>query len=98
MSPGYFKYLRGAGTRDYLTMAGGKSENGGRILVQQPSGRTYEFSTWKRPRPLDGAVITVYPMPVKPERQRSDWGSMIKDSFAIAASAATVMVLVGQLK
>jgi hypothetical protein len=66
--------------------------------VQQPSGRTYEFSTWKRPRPLDGAVITIYPKPVRPERARSDWGSMIKDSFAIAASAATVMVLVGQLK
>jgi len=98
MSPGYFKYLRGAGTRDYLTMSGGKTENGGRILVQQPSGRTYEFSTWKRPRPLDGAVITVYPKPVHQERPKSDWGSVIKESFAIAASAATVVVLVGQMK
>lgn len=98
MSPGYFKYLRGAGTRDYITMAGGKSENGGRILVQQPSGRTYEYSTWKRPKPLDGAIITVYPKPAKVERAKTDWGSVIKDSFAIAASAATVAVLVTQIK
>lgn len=98
MSPGYFKYLRGAGTRDYILMAGGKTENGGRILVQQPTGRTYEFSTWKRPRPADGAVITVYPKPVKTPREKTDWGSIIKDSFAIAASAATVIVLVDQMK
>ena len=98
MSPGYFKYLRGASARDYLVMAGGRTENGGRILVQQPTGRSYQYSMWKHPRPEDGAVIMVYPKPVKPKGEQTDWGSIIKDSFAIAASAATVIVLVDKMK
>ncbi|HEY3296731.1 MAG TPA: SLBB domain-containing protein [bacterium] len=98
MNPGYFKYVPGWKATDYVQMAGGKTEAAGKMLVQQPSGRTYECTFWSHPKPLDGAVITIYDKPPEIKGTPTDWAAIIKDSFAITASAATVMVLVKQIK
>jgi protein involved in polysaccharide export with SLBB domain len=98
MNPGYFKYARGWSANDYINMAGGKTDSASAVLVQQPSGRAYKTGFWSHPTPLDGAVIMVYTKPPQPHGQATDWAGIIKDSFAISASAATVMVLVKQIK
>lgn len=98
MNPGYFKYVHGWSISNYVAMAGGKTDTAGKVLVQQPSGRAYECGFWSHPKPLDGAVIAVYARPPKPKGEKTDWAGIIKDTFAITASAATVMVLVQQLK
>ncbi len=97
MNPGYYKYLRGASTRDYLLMAGGRTIMAGRVLLQQPSGRTYINSRWRDRKPLDGAMIQVLAKPPEREHKPTDWSLIIKDSFAITASATTIIVLASQL-
>ena len=97
MNPGLYKYLRGSSTRDYLLMAGGRTPLAGRVLIQQPSGRTYAHSTWHNRKPLDGAMIQVLAKPPEKERKPTDWSLIIKDSFAITASATTIIVLASQL-
>jgi polysaccharide export outer membrane protein len=96
MNPGYFKFMKGLSAADYVNMAGGLTETAGKILVQQPSGRTFECSFWRHPHPDDGATIIVCSKPPKVKGEKTDWAGVIKDSFAIAASAATVVVLVKQ--
>ena len=98
MNPGLYKYLRGAKTRDYLAMAGGRTDMAGRVFVQQPSGRTYvhEYAGTIR-KPFDGAMIQVIAKPPRKEHKPTDWSMIIKDTFAITASATTIIVLATQI-
>lgn len=97
MNPGLYKYLRGTSARGYVAMAGGRTKRGGKIYIQQPSGRTFKHKWWSTRKPMDGAVIEIFPKPQKKKGERTDWGAIIKDSFAIAASAATIIVVVDRL-
>jgi hypothetical protein len=47
---------------------------------------------------LEGSSIYVVKEPSEPpEEKKIDWGATIKDSFAIVASAATIIYLVSQV-
>jgi hypothetical protein len=52
------------------------------------------------PNVLEGSTIVVTKKPAEPppERKEFDLGGTIKDSFAIVASAATVIYLISQIK
>jgi hypothetical protein len=57
---------------------------------------------WLRSDPgvLEGSTIVVTKKPAEPppERKEFDLGGTIKDSFAVVASAATVIYLISQIK
>jgi polysaccharide biosynthesis/export protein len=93
-NPGYFKYVAGKRVKDYVKEAGGKTENGGKIYVTYPSGYTYSSGFMRNPKVVDGSTIRVLPIPPKEEKDSIDWTSIIKDTLAILASAATVIAVI----
>ena len=79
-------------------MSGGRTENGGKAYVQEPSGRLTKVTFLKNPKIRDGSIITVYLKPPEKEKEKIDWSQTIKDTFALMSSAMMIIYLATQVK
>ncbi len=96
INPGIYKFIEGKRAKDYLNESGGKTRNGDRVFLTQPSGRTYEIGWLHNPKVDDGGILRVTPKEAK-ETTPIDWSSVIKDGMALTASALTILVLATRL-
>jgi len=99
--PGLFSFIDGEDVRDYIDRAGGLTDSASYGILVKPTGesRRVNFGLLSAdPRVPEGSSITVLRLAREPaEEKKIDWGATIKDSFAIAASAATIIYLVSQV-
>lgn len=100
-NPGLLGYIRGDGLWDYIDRAGGLTDSADYVILFHPNGNAEKFRTGifgGNTEVYDGSsiVITKVPAPRSDERQL-DIGNLIRDLFAIAASALTILVLSRQL-
>ena len=98
INQGFYKHITGTRAREYLRMSGGRTENGGKVYVQEPSGRLTKVTFLKNPKIRDGSIITVYLKPPEKEKEKIDWAETVKESFAIMASAMMIIYLSQQVK
>ena len=101
-NPGILGFIEGDDMWDYIERAGGVTDSSNYALVQFPSGNVEKHGLgWFRGDPTieDGSsiIITKEPPP-PPATPGLDIGTTIKDTFAIIASAVTVIYLVSQVK
>ena len=96
INPGIYKYIEGKRAKDYLKEAGGKTRDGDRIYLTQPSGRTYEVATFKNPKVEDGGIVRVV-RKKKSEKTEIDYAGIIKDSMSVISAALTIIVLATRL-
>lgn len=100
--PGLFAFLEGDDVFNYINRAGGLTDSAYYAMLSAPSGesRKIGFGIFAAdPDVLDGSTIDVRKRPPEPpEEKKIDWGATIKDVFALAASAATIIYLVYQTK
>ena len=97
INPGYYKFIQRTKAKSYLQMAGGKTESGDKVYIQEPSGRLRELTVLSNPRIKDGSVITVYPKPEAVDKANIDWSETIKETFAIMSSALMIVYLAEQI-
>ncbi|MFH0882940.1 MAG: SLBB domain-containing protein [bacterium] len=96
INPGIYKFIEGKRAKDYLREAGGKTRNGDKLYVTQPSGRTLEIAWLHNPKVEDGGVLRVVPKKVE-SKEPIDYSGIIKDTMAIASAALTIIVLATRL-
>jgi len=104
-NPGIYAYVDGKSRSFYIDRAGGATDSADVALISYPEGYVMQsglgwFST--NPSIPDGSAITVTRVLAKPpapptESKPIDWSATIKDSFAVLASAATLIYLVAQI-
>jgi polysaccharide export outer membrane protein len=102
-NPGLQVFIDGLSVSDYIDRAGGRTDSAQYALLTLPTGETRRVNFgWLRSDPgvLEGSsiVVTKKPPEPPPERKEFDLGGTIKDSFAVVASAATIIYLVSQIK
>jgi polysaccharide export outer membrane protein len=102
-NPGLQVFIDGQSVSDYVDRAGGRTDSAQYALLTLPTGETKKVTFgWFRsdPRVLEGSTIVVTKKPAEPppERREFDLGATIKDSFAVVASAATIIYLISQVK
>lgn len=97
--PGTFKYVEGQSLKRYIERAGGRVDSADIAIVFDPSGATFEEAGFlgSNPKIRDGAIIRVEHKVRAPEGPSTDWAGVIKDTFAILTSAATVAFIVWQV-
>ena len=86
---------------NYVKNAGGKTENGGDVIIKYATGELAKVSFFHNPKVKDGSVITVLVKPKKEEpkeKVETDWGEVVKETTAILSSAMMVIYLSQQLK
>lgn len=98
---GLFKYFDGSEVKDYISLAGGEKDSANYILYTQANGSTKKvgfgfFSS--NPTVTDGSIISVTKLPPPAPSEKVDWGTTIRDVFAIVTSAVTIIVLARQIK
>lgn len=97
-NPSLQKYMQGKGVRSYVKNAGGKSKDGRKIFITEPTGFTKKVRWFSNPKILDGSIITVS---TKKERVRRESNGKFLESFgtiaAIVSSTLTTIFLVEQL-
>lgn len=91
---GLIQHAPGRRVSYYLDRAGGLGDNAQDVFITQASGATFKLRHGlfaQNPVVDDGAIIYVSP---EPERtgERGDLSQTLRDSLAIVASAATVIV------
>lgn len=101
-NPGILSFIDGDDMWDYIDRAGGVTDSANYALVHFPSGNVEKHGLgWFRGDPTieDGSsiVLTKEPPP-PPATPGVDVGATIKDIFAIAMSAATIIYLAHQFK
>jgi len=102
-NPGLQVFIDGLSVSDYIDRAGGRTDSAQYALLTLPTGETQKVSFgWfsRDPSVLEGSTIVVTKKPAEPppERKEFDLGATIKDSFALVASAATIIYLISQVK
>jgi polysaccharide export outer membrane protein len=95
---GLYSYLAGETVRDYLRRSGGISDSAERVFLIKPSGESVKLArhpVFRNPRVAEGSVITASkkPVKVKDEKDGPSVGEIVKDVFAITASAFTIIIL-----
>ncbi len=99
--PGLFSFIGGDAVSDYIDRAGGTTDSSSYAVLTKPSGesRRVNFGFLRsNPSVPEGSSIYVNKMQPEPEAKPVDVGGTIKDIFAIAVSAATIVFLVIQTK
>jgi protein involved in polysaccharide export with SLBB domain len=104
-NPGIYAYVDGRNKSYYLDRAGEVTDSADVVLISLPEGYVIKAGVgWLSTDPSipDGATITVTkktpePPPLPTENKEIDWSATIKDSFAIIASAATIVYLISQV-
>ncbi len=101
-NPGLYKFIPGNSVKDYIDIAGGDTDSSNYILYGKANGETNKvgFGLFSSdPTVYDGSVITVTKEPPEPPSDSTfDIGGTIRDMFAIAVSAVTIIVLAQQIK
>ncbi|HTR80591.1 MAG TPA: SLBB domain-containing protein [Bacteroidota bacterium] len=101
-NPGILSYIEGDDMMDYIDRAGGETDSSNYALVHFPSGNVEKHGLgWFHGNPTidDGSTIFVTKVPPPPPSTPGvDVGTTIKDTFAILASAVTVIYLASQIK
>ncbi|MGA9405722.1 MAG: SLBB domain-containing protein [Bacteroidota bacterium] len=104
-NPGIVSYIKGDNMWDYIERAGGVTDSANYALVRFPNGNVERHGLgwlfYGNPTLDDGSSIIVTkvpPPPPPPQFPGPDLGTTIKDIFAIAMSAATVIYLAHQIK
>jgi protein involved in polysaccharide export with SLBB domain len=99
---GLLVFIDGLSVSDYIDRAGGRTDSANYALLTLPTGETRKVSFgWfsRDPKVLEGSTIVVTKEPAEPpEEKKIDWAGTIKDTFALAASAATIIYLLAQVK
>ena len=98
---GLFKFIPGWTVMDYINNAGGLTNEADYAILTQANGesRRINFGWFSSdPEVFDGAKIEVIKKPPKTEETTADYFNLIKDIFAIASSAITIIVLAKQIK
>jgi protein involved in polysaccharide export with SLBB domain len=98
---GLLSFIEGDNMWDYIDRAGGITDSADFIILLHPNGNAERFRTGifgGNPSVYDGSIIMVSKIPVpSTDEKQVDIGNLIRDMFAIAASALTVLVLSRQL-
>jgi polysaccharide export outer membrane protein len=102
-NPGLQIFVEGLSVSDCIDRAGGRTDSAQYALLTLPTGETrkVDFGWFHQdPEVLEGSTIVVTKKPAEPpsERKEFDLGATIKDSFAVVASAATIIYLISQVK
>ena len=104
-NPGILSYIKGDNMWDYIDRAGGVTDSANYALVRFPDGNVERHGLgwlfYGNPTLDDGSSIVVTklpPPPPPPQFAGPDLGTTIKDIFAIAMSAATIVYLAHQIK
>lgn len=92
VNPSLQKYLSGKGVRSYVKNAGGKSKDGRKIFITEPTGFTKKVRWFSNPKVLDGSIITVSTKPPKPERNNS--GKFLESFGTIAAIVSSTLTTI----
>ena len=98
VNPSLQKFVSGKGVRSYVRNAGGKTKDGRKIYITEPTGFTKKVGWFSSPKVLDGSIITVSIKPPKPERPNN--GKFLETFGTIAAiisSSLTTVFLVQNL-
>jgi polysaccharide biosynthesis/export protein len=95
-------FRKGYHVSDYIARAGARTDSSSYALLLLPTGesRKVKFGLFSSdPEVLEGSKIVVTRRPPEPPRERKplDIGATIKDSFAIASSAATIIYLISTI-
>ena len=100
-NPGLLGFIDGDDMWDYIDRAGGLTDSADYIILYHPNGNAERFSAGcfgGDTEVFDGSTIVVTKSPIPPpEKDGETIGQIIRDLFAIAASALTIMVLAKQL-
>jgi protein involved in polysaccharide export with SLBB domain len=100
-NPGLLGFINGEEVWDYIDRAGGLTDSADFVVLYHPNGNAEKFNTgWfsGSTKVYDGSTINVVKIPPPQiNDQRVDIGTLIKDIFAITASALTILVLTRQL-
>jgi len=100
-NPGLLSFSKGDDLWDYIDRAGGLTDSADYIILFHPNGNAEQFSAgWfgGNPEVYDGSTIVVTKVPPPlPEKEGERVGNIVRDIFAIMASALTVIVLARQL-
>ena len=101
-NPGILGFVEGDDMWNYIDRAGGVTDSANYVLVQFPNGNVEKHGLgWFAGDPTveDGSSIMVTKEPPPPPATPGvDVGTTIKDTFAILASAVTVIYLAHQIK
>lgn len=101
INPGIFTFTKGDDIWDYIDRSGGLRDSAEYIILYHPNGYAERFHTGifgGNTEIFDGSMISVTKLPPPPPDQKPvDLGSLIRDLFAITASALTILVLSKQL-
>jgi protein involved in polysaccharide export with SLBB domain len=104
-NPGIYAYVGDKSKSFYIDRAGDVTDSADVALISYPEGYVEKVGIgWfsRNPSIPDGTTITVTKMIAEPaqpptESKPIDWSATIKDSFAVVASAATIIYLVSQV-
>jgi protein involved in polysaccharide export with SLBB domain len=101
-NPGLISFVAGTSVGDYLDRAGGLTDSASYGTLQKPTGESQRVNFGflrNNPEVPEGSTITIYKIPPPDPNNFShfDLGGTIKDSFALLASAATIIYLIYQI-
>lgn len=100
-NPGLLAFISSDRLGDYIDRSGGLTDSAEYIILIHPNGYAERFRTGffgGNSDVYDGSTIMVTKVaPPKEERKEFDIGNLIRDLFAITASALTILVLSRQL-
>jgi polysaccharide export outer membrane protein len=98
---GLLSFIEGEKLWDYIDRAGGLTDSADYVILYSPNGNAERFRTgWfaGNTKVYDGSTIVVTKVPAPPPEQAGERiGNVIRDVFAIMASALTIIVLAKQL-
>jgi protein involved in polysaccharide export with SLBB domain len=99
--PGLLSFIKGDGVSGYIDRAGGLTDSSWYAILTQPTGesRRVNFGFLRaNPEVYEGSTVYVKKVPPpEPEKGGEPTATTIKDLFAIAMSAATVVTLIWQV-
>ena len=99
-SPGFYKFIPNKRVNDYISMAGGFSQDAEKrdIWIRYPNGKSKQYGRWlSNPKVLDGSVITVG---LKKEKESFDSTEFAKEMASIMtdfAQLALIIVTLGSI-
>lgn len=100
-NPSVFGFVKGNDLYDYINRAGGFTDSSEYIILFQPNGFAERFRTGifgGDAEVMDGSTILVTKIPAPPpDSKQVDVGNLIRDIFAITASALTILGLARQI-
>jgi len=70
INPAFYKFSTGKNVMDYVKNAGGKTENGKKVIIKYATGELSKVSFLQNPKVKDGSVITVLVKPKKKNQRK----------------------------